>query len=98
MMSELFKEESRSFNRFGDLFLLEKIDESHWIKYIIEAFDKTGKQIAKPLAVDMIRMTDNHPDYLQQLCHHTWNLTEKKVASDQIEEAMELVVRSNALR
>lgn len=97
MMYELFKEESRAFYRFGDLFHLEKIDESHWIKYIIKAFAKTGKQISGPLVVDVIRMTDNHPDYLQQLCHHTWNLSKLKVTSDQVEEAMDLVISSNAL-
>jgi hypothetical protein len=97
MMYELFKEESRAFYRFGDLFLLEKIDENHWIKYIIEAFERTGKQITKPFVLNMIHMTDNHPDYLQQLCHNTWNLTEHKVTSDKIEEALDLVINSNAL-
>jgi hypothetical protein len=97
-MYELFKEESRAFYRFGDLFHLEKIDTSHWIKFIIKAFEKTGRQIPKPLAEEMIRMTDNHPDYLQQLCHHTWNFTQQKVKSEHVEEAMDLVVRSNALQ
>jgi hypothetical protein len=97
MMYELFKEESRAFYRFGDLFHLEKIDKSHWIKFIIKAFEKTGKQITESLVEEMICMTDNHPDYLQQLCHHTWNFTQKKVISDHVEEAMDLVVSSNAM-
>lgn len=97
MMYELFKEESRAFYRFGDLFHLEKIDERHWIEFIIKAFEKTGKQISEPVVVNMIQVTDNHPDYLQQVCHHTWNFTVKKVTSAQVELAMDLVVSSHTL-
>jgi len=97
MMLELFKTESRAFYRFGDLFLLEKIPEKHWIKYIQTSFRNSGKNISKDLVHLMIRSTNNHPDYLQQLCHNAWNATENEANEGIIETAMDLVVRSNAL-
>ena len=45
----------------------------------------------------MIQLTNNHPDYLQQLCHNVWNATESKATNEIVENAMDLVVRSNAL-
>lgn len=97
MMLELFKTESRAFFRFGDLFLLEKIAEKHWIKYIQTSFRNSGKKISVDLVNLMIRSTNNHPDYLQQLCHNAWNATETEANERIIETAMDLVVRSNAL-
>ena len=97
MMLELFKTESRAFYRFGDLFLLEKIPEKHWIDFITSSFQNTGKNIARELVKAMIRMTNNHPDYLQQLCHNVWNGTESVATKEVLDEAMDLVVRSNNL-
>ncbi len=97
MMMELFKTESRAFYRFGDLFLLEKIPEEHWIDFIQSSFRKTGKKISKDLVNSMIRSTNNHPDYLQQLCHNAWNAAEKEATEETINIAMDLVVRSNTL-
>ena len=97
MMLELFKTESRAFYRFGDLFLLEKIPEEHWIDFIQRSFKNTGKSINKELVNLIIRSTNNHPGYLQQLCHNAWNATENDATEVIIETAMDLVVRSNAL-
>lgn len=97
MMLELFKKESRAFYRFGDIFLLQKIPEKHWIDFIQKSFKNTGKIINRDLVLVMIRSTNNHPDYLQQLCHNTWNVTENEATIEIIEMAMDLVVRSNAL-
>lgn len=97
MMMELFKEESRAFYRFGDLFLLQKIPEKHWIDYIRDSFSKTGKRISKDIVHKMISLTSNHPDYLQQLSHNTWNNTDSEVTEEILSESMELVISSNTL-
>jgi hypothetical protein len=97
MMLEIFNLESRAFYRFGDLFLLGKIEEHHWLKFITRSFAETGKTIRKELVKVMIQIVNNHPDYLQQLCHNVWNATETEVTDKIIEEAMDLVVRSNTL-
>ena len=40
-------------------------------------------------------MTNNHPDYLQQLCQNTWNGTVSETKDQIIHESMSLVVNSN---
>lgn len=97
MMLELFKQESRAFYRFGDLFLLEKIPEIHWIDFITSSFKKTGKKISEDLVREMIHMTSMHPDYLQQLCHNVWNGTDEETTDLIVDEAMDLVVSTNTL-
>lgn len=97
MMLELFTQESRAFYRFGDLFLMEKIPEKHWIGFIMDNFDNSGKSISKVLVKKMISMTNNHPDYLQQLCHNVWSRTDSEATSKIVDESMNLVIRSNAL-
>ena len=34
------------------------------------------------------RMTSNHPDYLQQLCHNVWNGTDIETTSKNLEESI----------
>jgi len=95
MMLELFNTESRAFYRFGDLFLLDKISQEHWIEYIQHGFEKTGKTIEKELINRMIDIVNNHPDYLQQLCHNVWSITDTEVNIQIIEDALGLVLSSH---
>jgi hypothetical protein len=97
MMLELFKQESRAFYRFGDLFLMDKIPEKHWLDFIVKSFRNTGKDISIEQANEIIRMTNNHPDYLQQLCHNVWSATDSEVTTQITKDSMNLVLRSNAL-
>ncbi len=97
MMLELFKQESRAFYRFGDLFMMDKIPENHWLDFIVKSFKNTGKNISNELGNEMIEMVNNHPDYLQQLCHNVWSATDSETSSQIIEESMNLVLRSNTL-
>ena len=97
MMLELFKQESRAFYRFGDLFMMDKIPKNHWLDFIVKSFKNTGKDISNELVNEMIRMVNNHPDYLQQLCHNIWSATDSETSSQIIEESMNLVLRSNTL-
>lgn len=97
MLLELFKNESRAFYRFGDLFLLKKIGEAHWLDFIMKSFRSSGKNISSEQVKAMIEMPNNHPDYLQQLCHNVWNGTDSETTDQNIEDAMNLVVNSNNL-
>ena len=96
-MLELFKNESRAFYRFGDLFIMDKIPENHWVDFITKSFRKTGKHISEEQVRLLIQMTNNHPDYLQQLCHNTWTGTISETTNQIIHEAMSLVINSNRL-
>ncbi len=97
MMLELFKKESGAFYGFGDLFMMEKIPEKHWINFIMKSFENTGKGISADLVKKMISLCKNHPDYLQQLCHNVWNRTDSEATARMVDESLNLVIRSNAI-
>lgn len=73
MLEAIFNNPSKPFYRFGDLMLLPKISEESWVKFIQSSFRKTGKSIAKDVAVRIPRLMKNHSWYVQQLSHYVWN-------------------------
>jgi len=97
MMSEIFNQESRPFYRFGDLMVLEKISKENWISFIIKSFTNTGKNITAHYSEKIIEISNNHPDYIQQLSHHVWNLTDYDVNDNTIRNGIELVLNSNTM-
>lgn len=95
MMSEIFNTPSKPFYRFGDLMLLEKIQTGKWIPFIVNGFSRTGKKIAKGDAEAIARIMKNHPWYVQQLAHYTWNQTEKVASQSQIHKALAELLNAN---
>ena len=95
MMMNIFNSPSKPFYRFGQMMFLSKIFENEWVKYITDAFDKSGKCISKALALKLVKMVDSHSWYVQQLAHFVWNLTENEVSIDILQEALEQVIDSN---
>src|SRR5690606_6140286 len=77
MMTEIFNSSSKPFYRFGDIIMLQKIEAAKWKKFIKEGFEKTGKKIEESLCGIIPQVMKNHPWYVQQLAHYTWNLTDK---------------------
>jgi len=96
-MLEMFEKDSGAFYRFGDLLILEKIAEKHWINFISKNFENTGKSISRDLARSMIGRCNNQPYYILQLSDKVWNRTDSKVAARMVDESMTLLLRSNAL-
>lgn len=97
MMLDIFNQESRPFYRFGDIIMLDKIAKENWISFITRSFSNSGKMISRGLAGRVIEMAKNHPDYIQQLCHHTWCLTDYQADENTITQAIELVLSSTVL-
>ncbi len=97
MMLDIFNTESRSFYRFGDIIILERISTDHWIKYIIESFEKTEKSITETTAKEITDIAKNHPYYVQQLCHHIWNLTASNVNEAIITDSINMVLSTNSI-
>lgn len=95
MMTDIFNNPSKPFYRFGDIMLLQKIDESHWVSFIGESFANTAKQISESNAVKIATLMKNHPWYVQQLAHYTWNHTQKKADGKELEAALEELLNAN---
>ncbi len=95
MMTEIFNDPSKPFYRFGDIMLLQKIETKKWIQFISKGFQSTKKQIEKNAATLIPMIMKNHPWYVQQLAHYTWNLTEKKGGVAEIDKALEELINAN---
>lgn len=75
MMDEIFDSSEKPFYRFGQMYRLKKIETADWVKYIIERFEFTGKQISPTLAEKIVETVDRHSWYVQQLASAVWNFT-----------------------
>lgn len=95
MMTDIFNNPSKPFYRFGDVMLLPKIETRDWIKFICNGFNKTAKYIDKKDAELIPEIMKNHPWYVQQLAHYTWNLTEKEATVKEIQKALSEVINAN---
>ena len=96
MMSTLFEKQSMAFYKFGETFNLEKISEKHWIAFITERFQSTGKKISKEQAEIITRTVKSHSYYVQQLSHLTWLRTSNEVKNEIITLAIDDLLAQNA--
>jgi uncharacterized protein len=95
MMSEIFNSQSKPFYRFGDIMMLQKIERTKWISYIMDGFIKTGKYISDELAARITDLMQCHSWYVQQLSHYTWNLSKKNTSSNDIIRALDELLSAN---
>jgi len=95
MMSDIFNNASKPFYRFGDMMLLQKIDTAHWVKFIQKRFKKSGKKIAKKWAIKIPILMKNHPWYVQQFSHYTWQRVKFEVGIEHIEAALLELINTN---
>lgn len=86
MMLNIFNNANSPFYRFGQVIFMQKIAKEHWIPFIQQAFEKTGKHISVDMADRICDTVSCHSWYLQQLCYFVWAFT----ASDVTEEVFTL--------
>ncbi len=97
MLSVIFENQSMPFYRFGDVFYLQKIEASHWVKFIQRSFRKTGKKIAIRFARKITEVMECHSYYVQQFSHILWNNTESEVDDDIFSQTIKDIIGRNAL-
>ena len=97
LMGELFAKPSLPFYRFGDVIFLQKIDTSHWIKYIQSRFSITKKTIPSEMVERICLTVDNHSSYVQQLAWLIWIRTEEEATEKDFEEAMNDLINQNSI-
>lgn len=96
MMSTLFEKQSRPFYKFGETINLEKISEKHWVAFITERFQSTGKKISTKQAEIITKTVKAHSYYVQQLSHLIWQRTTDSVENEIITIAIEDLLAQNA--
>ncbi len=95
MMSHIFHNQNSPFYRFGTVLFLEKIDRQHWVDFIGDSFQRTGKDIPSALCGRIADHMKNHPYYVQQLSHIIWTLTEKIVTEEIFHTGIDQLINTN---
>ncbi len=96
-LTDIFTNYSMPFYRFGDLMYLERIEASHWEKYIVEQFKKSGKQISNKLALEITSLVQLHPQYVQQLAQKVWICTDKEVDEKILNQGVEELLNTMSI-
>jgi len=97
MLSSIFESQSMPFYRFGDVLYLQKIDTSHWLKFIQSRFKKTNKKIHKKYTLHLIDEMENHSYYVQQLAYTIWNNTQDEVDESILTDSINDIIGRNAM-
>ena len=97
MLQELFERQSMPFYRFGDLLHLGKISENNWRPFIRERFEFSGKKIDETFISYILRDTDRHSYYVQQLSNLIWEKTSDAVDQTIYERALSDMITQNSL-
>ena len=84
-MRQLFETGKAALHRFGDILILEPVDEKLFIDYLSRAFSKSGRVIKKEQAEKLCQAVKNYPYYVQLYAHIIWNNTKGFVTDQTIE-------------
>jgi len=95
MMADIFNNPAKPFYRFGDVMLLQKIEQDEWVKFICKSFSETNKIISENDACTIATLMKNTSWYVQQLAHYTWLLSDHTTGSKEINAAMNELIRAN---
>lgn len=87
MMLDVFTNASKPFYKFGDLLFLNKIDTSCLVSFIMKRFSETNKKISSTAAESIVKLTDNHPYYAQQLAQLSWMRTSESCTEKTVLDA-----------
>ena len=88
MLMDIFGNVQMPFYRFGNLMFLEKIKTEHWIPFIVQRFEKTGKKISPELATQIALTMENHSYHIQQLAQEVWEVCSKIARPADVENAI----------
>ena len=92
MLLDIFSNSSMPFYRFGDIMLLQKIENAQWAEFVHKRFEDTGKTITLGHAAYLAELVDNHSYYVQQLAQQSWLRTEQSCSIEVIDAAFESMV------
>ncbi len=93
MLMDIFGSVKMPFYRFGNFMFLEKIETKHWVPYIVQRFEKTGKRISPHLASQISTLMENHPYHVQQYAQEVWDVCTKSTKPTDLEIALDQLLR-----
>lgn len=92
IMTNLFFDKSKPFYRSVKHIPIDKIESVHWYTYIKNGFITSDKQIKKEQIDMILEVSKGFPYYTQQIASELFNMTEKVVKSDIVENAIDSIL------
>jgi len=96
MMEDIFNKKSSAFYRFGEVIMLQKIEQQHWTPFLMDAYKKTGRKIEQEVAEYISDTVKCHPYYLQQLAYTILSIEDKEITKDVVNAGFEQMMNTNA--
>lgn len=78
MIRDIFENKNNPFYKFGKQILLREIQIDKIKKFVIDRF-ATRKMDASTIVDSVLEITNNHPYYVQQLCHEIFSINDNKI-------------------
>lgn len=88
LIQSMLQDKKQPLYGSGAHYLLGAIALDHWIPFITNNFNNTGKHIEPGTIAKIYQLTEGHPFYTQHLCHLIWELTaDNGTAGDSIADS-----------
>jgi hypothetical protein len=97
LLKDFFSKPNMPFYKFGDVIFLDKIATEHWISFIRQRFEETGKHISEEIARNICKTVDNHSSYVQQLAWLVWVKTADTTTQNDFEVACSDLLTQNSI-
>lgn len=90
IMEQMFEDANRPFYKFAKPIPLGKIPIKEFKKFILAKFEQTQIDIDPSVVDSILKLTNGHPYFTQQICHELWNVANgrKKVLENDLQEAV----------
>ncbi len=93
IMTRLFSTTSNPFYKSVKHIGIDKIDDTHWHRYIKRGFNKHDKDIDKQYINDILHISNGFPYYTQQIANELFNNVDKKVEDGYVENAVKSILK-----
>ena len=96
VMFDMFNDPKRAFYRSSSVFPLKTIAAHELAAHIMQCCRKSGKNIAKSLADEIVSMASGLPHYVQMLAWHTWETAKGKITTKHLQQGIKNVLQSQS--
>lgn len=91
LIERLLLDQNRPLYRSAGHYPLGPIAAKHWVPFICQRFERSGKRIEPHQATAICDLTGGHPYYTQHLCHVLWQRYDT-VDEAALEQAIEMLL------
>jgi len=97
VIRDMFMDKKRPFYKSAFLYSLDRIPKDSFVRYIINAFEGSGKMCNRESASYIYDIAEGYPYYVQKLSLLAWDLTKNRCSIDIVKKAFEVMMETERL-